>query len=251
MVKSIAGERIGFSRNQANLGLAACWNACIERARGHWVHILHQDDYLLPGFYQRLASAAQLHPQVSLLATRSLLVDKESVIYGVTDRVRRLENGGCAADDFFYATPLQCPGVVVRRSFYQTHGGFRSDLAWTLDWEMWARVISVAGGLVTPEVLSCYRESGINESSRLHQTAESCHDQNRLNQIFARRYPAFEYKRAVRRVCNMALSHAERFSKIGDAEAAKANLDYWRRNAPASLRLRKFAGKIVRSIIGK
>jgi glycosyltransferase involved in cell wall biosynthesis len=44
LVKAIAGERVAFSKTLGNLGLAGCWNACIERSVGEWVHILHQDD---------------------------------------------------------------------------------------------------------------------------------------------------------------------------------------------------------------
>jgi glycosyltransferase involved in cell wall biosynthesis len=66
LVERCASDRVGFSRTSENLGLAGCWNSIIERSRGFWIHILHQDDYLLPGFYRRLASAAEEHPEVSL-----------------------------------------------------------------------------------------------------------------------------------------------------------------------------------------
>ena len=42
LVKNIAGERIVFSRNSKNLGLAGNWNGCVDRSNGVWVHILHQ-----------------------------------------------------------------------------------------------------------------------------------------------------------------------------------------------------------------
>ncbi len=48
----------------------------------------------------------------------------------------------------------------------------------------------------------------------------------------------------------MAIDQAEHFTETGDFEAAKANLDYWRRNAPALLRLRRFAVRIARNIFG-
>jgi hypothetical protein len=168
----------------------------------------------------------------------------------VTPRLCHLENGGSIVDDFFYLAPIQCPGVAVKRSFYEAHGGFRSDLSFTLDMEMWTRVISQAGGLVTPEVLSCYRESEGNETRRLFRTAEGLRDMERLNQLFAERHPEFDYKRARQRVCYTALILAERFAKSGDAEAVTANLDYWKRNAPPWLRLRRFAVETARGIFG-
>ena len=54
LVRRIAGDRIAVHREPANNGLAGIWNRCIERARGEWVHILHQDDIVLPGFYEHL-----------------------------------------------------------------------------------------------------------------------------------------------------------------------------------------------------
>ena len=249
MVKSVAGARILISQTPRNLGLAACWNTCIERSRGEWVHIFHQDDLLLPGFYKMLAQKAEQHPEVALLATRSFFVDKDSVITGITPRLREMENGARAVEEFFYCTPIQCPGVVVRRSFYETHGGFRTDLGFVLDCEMWSRVISLAGGLLTTEALSCYRMSQMNETGRLSRTAENLEDVGRLNKLFAERYAAFELKKATEIVCNMALSQAEIFSKSGDSVAAKANSDFLKRNASVSWRLRRSLRKIARLLL--
>jgi glycosyltransferase involved in cell wall biosynthesis len=250
LVKSIAGPRVAFSKTGKNLGLARCWNKCIERSSGDLVHILHQDDYVLPRFYERLTEATERHPELGLFATRSFFVDEEGVVEAVTPRLRDLEDGGRVVDDFFYSTPIQCPGVVVRRSVYDKFGGFRVDLKYTLDCEMWARTVASAGGLVTKEVLSCYRLSGNNESSRLSRTAETLYDLERLSQIFTEKYPGFDRQMAAKRVCNFALGQAEHFSREGDDSAASANLDYWQNNAPLSLRMRRLAGKIARIMRG-
>jgi glycosyltransferase involved in cell wall biosynthesis len=251
LVRQIAGNRVAVHCEPRNNGLAGAWNRCIERAQGEWVHILHQDDHVLPGFYDRIFRAAELHPEVSLLATRCFVVDGEGIILGVTPRLPNLENGGTKVDDFFYTTPVQCPGIVVKRSFYEAHGGFRTDLAFTLDCEMWTRAIGSAGGLVAPEVLSCYRSSDTNESARLNRTADGLRDLDRLNRLFAGRYADFDYKKARQLVNDMAISQVEYFSRMRDSTAAHASLSYWRKNAPAVLRLRRFARKIARTIIRK
>jgi GT2 family glycosyltransferase len=254
MVKDIAGERVGYFQNPTNLGLAGCWNACIARARGVWVHILHQDDYILPGFYQRLEKAAQSRPEVGLIASRSLFVDEQGIIQNVTPRLRNLEHGGHAVDDFFYtspyANPIQCPGVVVRREVYAILGGFRSDLKYTLDCEMWARVIGICGGVVVPDVMASYRNSSGNESSNLWRTAEALRDFTRLNGIFAERYPDFDADHAKSDLCDRALISANEFSKMGDKKAAQANLRYWRQNAPVKRQLIRFMSNTVRKLIG-
>ena len=52
-VTRIGGDRIEFSTNDRNLGLAGNWNQCVKQAKGDWIHILHHDDLVLPGFYRR------------------------------------------------------------------------------------------------------------------------------------------------------------------------------------------------------
>jgi glycosyltransferase involved in cell wall biosynthesis len=236
MVRSIAGDRVICAKTPRNLGLAGCWNACIERARGQWIHILHQDDYILPGFYQRLGQIARSHPEVGLVATRSFFVNEEGVIDRVTRRVPTLEEGGRRVNDFLYNAPIQCPGVVVRRDCYEAHGGFRSDLVYALDIEMWARITGLCGGLVTPDVLACYRETSGNQTSRLWRTAETLKDIERLHTLFKERYPEFDTKWANQVLLDLALRQAGLFAKFGDPVAAKASIDFWKKRATTRLR---------------
>jgi glycosyltransferase involved in cell wall biosynthesis len=250
LIRRVAGDRVSLNCAKKNRGLAGTWNRCIELARGEWVHILHQDDYVLPGFYNRISKAAKTHPSVSLIATRSFFIDSDGIITGVTNRYPNMESGSNAVADFFYETPIQCPGVVVKRSAYEQCGGFRSDLAFMIDREMWVRAIAFGGGLITPEVLSCYRMSVQNETMRLRRSGEGLRDIERLIQIFEAQFPGFDPKIARQDVYYKAIDQAERFAKAGDSEAAKANLDFWRNNAPVWLRLRRAGVKIARGVFG-
>jgi glycosyltransferase involved in cell wall biosynthesis len=249
LVKRIGAGRIRLHRNEKNLGLPGIWNDCIARSRGKWVHILHQDDYVLPGFYRRLDEAAKSHPEANLVATRSFYVDEEGIIFGVSNRMKQLEKGGHGIESFFYETPLMCAGVVVQRAFYEKHGGFLPELVFKVDCEMWARAVSLGGGVVVPEVLSGYRLSRASETGRLARTGEDLRDMGRFNKIFADRYAGFDLNKARLKVCELALEQAEQFAANGSSEAATASLNYWKANAPSPLRLRKLAGRIKRSII--
>jgi glycosyltransferase involved in cell wall biosynthesis len=247
IVRAVAGDRVHFSQTDVNLGLAGCWNKCIERAQGEWVHILHQDDYVLPGFYAEIEKIAASHPEVGLIATRSFFVDDEGVIHGITPRIRTLERGGRTVSEFLYDNPIQFPGVVVRKETYEKHGNFRDDLSYTLDWEMWTRIVDQDGGVVSPQVLASYRVTDQNESNRLAKTGETLADRAKLNKIFAERYKDFDARAANRRVCEVALSRARAFEISGDKQAAQAQLNYWRQNAPITAKARHYSGLIYRS----
>src|SRR6476659_2783793 len=55
----VGAGRVTFHAEPKNRGLDNTWNRCLERARGDWVHILHQDDFVLPKFYDLLRKGAQ------------------------------------------------------------------------------------------------------------------------------------------------------------------------------------------------
>ena len=248
-VKNIGGERAAFSRNETNLGLARAWNRCVDLSKGTWVHILHQDDYLLPGFYSKLEEAQNAHPEVSLVATRCFIVDDGGCIEEVTPRVRSLENGGRDVEGLFYHSPVRFPGIVVRKSFYEKYGGFRKDLTFTLDMEMWVRTISNSGGVILPQILACYRYTAGNATSGLIRSSEALRDELRMNRIFKQDHPNFDLERANRIVCRYAIGRAESFARLGDSSAASANFRFWREHAPLSLRVEHYIRNAGRKVV--
>lgn len=240
VVREAGMGRVIFHRNLTNQGVTQNFNTCIRRSRGQLVHILHGDDYVLPGFYQRIQQVAETHPGTALLATRSFYVDTENQVTGTTEQLDELATPAHGTESFHYKTPIQTPSVVMRRNFYEQHGGFDLTLVHTADCEMWARAVGLEGGCVSQDVLACYRTFAANDSGRLARTAGNLHDIGRLNQIFADRYPAFDSKKAARRVWDLAYKQIQHFNNTGDLEAALANLHFWRTHAPRSLRFRKF-----------
>jgi glycosyltransferase involved in cell wall biosynthesis len=51
VVDRLGAGRVSFCRHNENMGATATFNDCILRSSGHLVHILHGDDFVLPGFY--------------------------------------------------------------------------------------------------------------------------------------------------------------------------------------------------------
>ena len=248
LVRSAAGDRVRFSRTTKNMGLAGCWNTCVERARGEWVHILHQDDYVLPGFYAEIENIAESHPEIGLIAVRSFYVDDEGVIDALTPRIKDLEEGGNNVAELFYLNQIECPGVAVRRRAYLKHGEFRLDLCYTLDWEMWTRIIGLEGGVVSSKVLACYRMASGNATSRLARTGQTLVDIARLHMLFAQRYKDFNPRNANRKLCDLALKQAWIFHILNDPEGEQASLRFWRRHAPLRAKARRYGGVFLRGL---
>jgi glycosyltransferase involved in cell wall biosynthesis len=239
LIKEIGKGRIAFYRKPQNEGAIANFNTCIQRSRGYLLHILHGDDYVLPGFYSEILRLREIFPEASFLGCRNFGVDEDGVIGFVSPRIAELEQGGRSAAAFYYSTVLQFCGVVVCRMFLEKNGGFLPALVHTADCEMWTRAISQGGGIVSSKVLSAYRVFPANDTSKLMRAGENIRDLTRLNLILEERFPDFSPMRARLRAALMARSQARFFAKRQDSTASNQNATVWREVAPFSARVKE------------
>ena len=237
VVRDIGRGRVAFHRKTRNAGPTANFNTCVERSTGRLVHILHGDDLISVGYYDTIGELAERHPGLGLYATRCFFADEKLAVLATTDHIRELENPGRSPEPFFYATPIQCAGITVRRSSYEALGGFRPDLVHTADCEMWARVVTARGGVISGEIKATYRIFAANDSGRLAKTADNVRDTCRLNAIFAERYPGFSAQSGRARVSDMAWHQYVKFKLAGEKQAAENNHRLWVELTPMRTRL--------------
>jgi glycosyltransferase involved in cell wall biosynthesis len=159
VVRELGGGRIKFHRQAENVGAIGNFNTCISRSRGQWLHILHADDIVRPGFYERARQAIIANPQVSAVNFRTLLINESGLWTGLA--MAEMPNPGILGDDFIArqlrSQRIQCVGIVVRRSVYEELGGYRPELGHCTDWEMWNRIAVQKKIFYDPEPLACYR----------------------------------------------------------------------------------------------
>ena len=247
LVHRVADDRVAVHREPANNGLAGIWNQCIERARGEWVHILHQDDVVLPGFYDHLYRGISCNPHVGMAFCRFAISDAnghwtelgplESSTPGVLDGWLERVATDCR---------VQCPAVVVRRSTYERLGGFRADLISVLDIEMWVRIAANASVFYEPQILALFRRHGDNQSVMDERTGANMQDMARAIEIWKDYLPAnsrTQLEEQGRRYwAGIALALAQRFFSNDDVAACASQLraakDLWNRGQHRSHRLR-------------
>jgi GT2 family glycosyltransferase len=217
LVREIGGGRIAFHRNTHNLGIAGNSNACIERARGRWVHILHADDTVRPEFYRRARAGIEAHPEAAAALCRIIYMDGDGQWTGLADlesRQRGLLDGGFAWRQLLDQR-IQFVGMVVARSTYEELGGFRPSLPSCLDWDMWKRIALLGKPIhYEPEPLACYRLHEGADSSRLIATAENVREERRSIAYSCASLPASEAMRARRAAAKAAGVRAARRARL-------------------------------------
>jgi glycosyltransferase involved in cell wall biosynthesis len=171
VVEAVGKGRVGFHRHPENVGAARNFSACAQRSYGEWVHILHSDDVVLPGFYDRYRERIAQCPDAVMVGAQTLYVDAQERYVGVTPPLETV--GGCIphADHVLAAQhPLRCVSMVVRRTAYEKAGGFDPTLSHTNDWELMTRMAGLGPVAWVDSPLGLYRTHPDSDSNRLHQS---------------------------------------------------------------------------------
>lgn len=135
------------------------WVACVKRARGHYVLMLHDDDYLLPGSVEAM-----------LTVLRQVRGKYHSVLFGVdvVDVQRRvLQKQTPSRTDYLppavavealltNSSLIRVPAMAVSREVYRSTGGPDPSQSTTDDTDLWLRVFAAAGVYRVPITTCAY-----------------------------------------------------------------------------------------------
>ena len=117
LVAQAANGRVEYYEQGAHTGMASNWNQAVTLARGEWVHLLHQDDLVLPGYYAKLQTAIEAHPELGAAYTQHYLIDGEGRAKGLMSQ-NPAKEAGVVRDWLryvFVGLSFQTPAVVVWR----------------------------------------------------------------------------------------------------------------------------------------
>ena len=223
-------QRIEIFKQPKSVPWHANWNTCISKAHGYLVHILHDDDYVAEGFYHKLEGTFAANPDVHLIACRCFHVNDEGVILSVTPRISAMKTKTHTLKGIYPGNPLRCPGVVVKRSLYESIGGFSRTYSLTLDLEMWGRAITSGKGIVLDDVLAFYRE-GYRPHHEQWRSDVALKDKEACLQQLSHYDPALDVEGARTLLLSIARRSEINFRNENDREAAKINRAYWRKKA--------------------
>ena len=221
--------RVELIRHDHCLGLGGNWNRAVVAARGDLVHLLHQDDYVLPGFYASMDQAFRHDPQIGMAFCRCRIVDGDNRLIKTSSRLRWTPGTIHGwLPKIAERQRVQCPAAVVARSTYEALGGYRTDLCMALDWEMWVRIAAHYEVGYEPRTLAAYCRHEANESARLHASGTVWPDLVKAIEINAYSFPEGSRAELVRRSAEWYAGSARRTAAKqlaqGNAAAARQTM---------------------------
>lgn len=195
LVCSIGKGRIGYFRQPQNVGSLRNFETCLNRSRGQWVHLLHGDDYLEPGFYEEVADLFVAYPEAGAAFTGYYQVRADGeLLYPnptLSEKPGYVENW---MDIVGQSQPIQPPAMVVKRAVYEQLGSFFA-VRYGEDWEMWVRVSANFPVVHSPRRLANYRMHTAGISSECFQTGENIKDISKVISIVQTHLPPGKRRR--------------------------------------------------------
>ncbi len=127
-------------------GLVANWNRCLVESKGSLVHILHDDDVIVPGFYEAILSMAERYPNAALYATGYGSHGDPRSGRGWDDSDRPIHLVGPRSATFLLYSGVHCGSVVLPRRTIDRLGLFEEAFPYCPDEEAYLRY-SAKGGV--------------------------------------------------------------------------------------------------------
>jgi len=176
LVEEIGKGRIEYFRQPQNVGSLKNFETCINLARGHIIHLLHGDDCVKPGYYEKMTSLFEQHPQIGAAFSAYHFIDDKGKVIWInepeTDEEGILENWLLKIAK---KQRVQYCSIAVKRSVYEHLGGYYG-VHYGEDWEMWTRIAAHYPVAYSPLVLAEYRMHPLSISSTSFKTAKNIRD---------------------------------------------------------------------------
>ncbi|WP_207534012.1 glycosyltransferase [Desertivirga arenae] len=191
VVHEVGKGRVSYFRQPQNCGSLRNFETCINRARGHYVHLLHGDDRVKNGYYAEIEKLFALHPAAGAAFTDYRYINHVGEILMI--RNPKLPEQGGIVSDFLTRSAkhqlLQPPAITVKRSVYESLGSFYA-VHYGEDWEMWTRIASRFPIAYSPKPMAFYRVAhGIGITNNSFRSGQNIKDINKVISIIQNYLP--------------------------------------------------------------
>jgi len=189
IVENIGGGRVQYYRQEQNVGSLRNFETCLNRSKGHLIHLLHGDDRVINGFYKNITQLFENFPDAGAAFCNYNFIDE----YGNFKKSFQLEETESGILNNWLVRiaelqKIQFVGMVVKRKVYEHLGSF-FGMSYGEDWEMWVRIAKNYPVAFTPEILAEYRTHSRSLTSRTALSGIMYHDMCKVINIIQGHLP--------------------------------------------------------------
>ncbi|MFJ4657382.1 glycosyltransferase family 2 protein [Nocardia sp. NPDC088792] len=201
IAKSFDDPRVRVHRNDETLPIGENWNKAVSLSAGRFVKVVCADDILLPGALDR---------QLEVLGDNGIAICSSR--FQVIDEDGKIEESGLGLPDLLGPKDVRALMRVIvrrgpadfgptaaatfRRKDFDRVGGFRGDLVFPMDVDLFARVSAFGLFFGMAEVLAAWRNSSFNLCSNT-STVSKLTEMLRFHHRLGSEYPQYVGRGAV------------------------------------------------------
>jgi glycosyltransferase involved in cell wall biosynthesis len=148
--------------HQENRGVPASVNRAMNCCRHEWIARIDADDRMLPNRLERQLEFIRENPEISLACSYSYLINPQGKRIGTSENKVDVEAGRKNLDPRRFVEIVHST-VMMRRKDVLELGGYREDLLYGDDRELWGRMVT------SGKILKCQNE--VLMEYRLHTGA--------------------------------------------------------------------------------
>lgn len=161
IVAGFTDDRIRYSRQPHNVGIAENRTSCVGLARGEFIAWLDADDLYFPDALETQTRILDAHPSVGLVHGAYDVIDyagRKLPDWPQPFSEDTVEPARKALGELLMSNYIRSPTVMVRRSCHVQAGPYSRQLRNSSeDWEMWMRIASRSDLAYTTRRITRYR----------------------------------------------------------------------------------------------
>ncbi|MEL6456675.1 MAG: tetratricopeptide repeat protein [Cyanobacteria bacterium J06621_15] len=170
LINSLGGGIVTYYQNSENIGPTKNMNLGISLSRGEWVHVLHDDDSVYPGFYSSLQQSLKNCPEnIGAACTGFEYVNEK----GKTVRLGEISSSSEQQKGILQnwlsrigvCGLVMTPALVIRRTTHERLGGYSCEIPNINDWELHKRIAAFYDWWYEPKILARFRIHSRSETS--------------------------------------------------------------------------------------
>jgi glycosyltransferase involved in cell wall biosynthesis len=197
LVENIGGGRIKYFRQPVNAGSLRNFETCINRSKGHLVHLLHADDKVRNGYYKVIGELFKKYPEAGAAFCRFCYITEKGkeLFYHSAENTEDgiLKNWLIRLAE---KQRIQYVAITVKREVYEKLGAFYG-LTYAEDWEMWVRIAKHYPVAYTPKILADYRKHTMSISGKKFLNGDYLADLTHAMNLIQDHLPEEEKKQAL------------------------------------------------------
>lgn len=161
-------ERVNLLKNEENIGLTKSLNKGLRLAKGEYIARQDADDVSFPDRFQLQTRFLDNYLEVGAIGTAAEVIDEQGMSLRRSYVLIEHESiQACLLVNNYNC--LYHSSMMVRRSLMRALGGYREELRYAQDYDLWLRLSQFTRVENLPDILICVRRSATNITKKHRQ----------------------------------------------------------------------------------